>query len=436
MSSLPRGRRRPLHAAVAVAVAALLAGCGGPSPTPSRSAAGATPSPAASPSSPAPSRSPASPAPSPSSAGPFDPSAVAVTFEPVVGGLSSPLGVAHAGDGSGRIFVAEQGGAIRIVRDGALVDRPFLDIGDRISSGGERGLLGLAFHPDYPDDPRFFVNYTDEGGDTQVASYTVDPADPDRADPGSEVRLLTVGQPYANHNGGALAFGPDGYLYIALGDGGSGGDPLDNGQSLSTLLGKIARIDVDRTEGDLRFAIPDDNPFVGTADARPEIWLYGLRNPWRMSFDRATGDLWIGDVGQSSWEEIDVARAGVGGTNFGWNRMEGAHCFRPAENCETPDLALPVTEYATGAGGCTVIGGGVYRGTEQAALVGGYIFGDFCSGTVWAIDPASAGSSPVEPVVVGETGATISSFGEDEAGEMYATDLSSGELLRVVGSPR
>jgi glucose/arabinose dehydrogenase len=392
-----------------VAVAAFAAACGGAAATPGTSVA----------------RSSAS--------GSFDPSHVAVGLERVVDGLTSPLAIVHAGDGSGRLFVVEQAGVIRIVRDGSLVDAPFLDITDRILSGGERGLLGLAFHPDFPTDPRLFVDYTDSEGDTQIASYTVDPANLDRADPASEIRLLSQHQPYANHNGGALAFGPDGYLYIGLGDGGSGGDPHGNGQSLGTLLGKILRIDVDRTEGDLRYAIPDDNPFVGRAGALGEIWLLGLRNPWRMSFDRATGDLWIGDVGQNAWEEVDVARAGVGGANFGWNRMEGSHCFRPASGCEDPALALPVAEYSHD-NGCTVIGGGVYRGSEQPALAGGYLFGDYCSGLVWAIDPASNG--PTEPVLVGETGATISSFGEDEAGEMYVTDLRSGELLRVTATAR
>ena len=244
-------------------------------------------------------------------------------------GLRDPLALTQAGDGSGRLFVAEQEGAIRIVRDGALIDEPFLDISQRISSGGERGLLGLAFHPDFPTDPRFFVNYTDTSGDTSVSSFVVDPANPDRADPGSEVRLLFIAQPFANHNGGALAFGPDGFLYISTGDGGSGGDPLGNGQSLETLLGKILRIDVDKTEGDRAYAVPADNPFVGQAGALPEIFVFGMRNPWRMSFDRANGDLWIGDVGQNSWEEIDVVRSGTSGQNFGWNLMEGDHCFRP-----------------------------------------------------------------------------------------------------------
>jgi len=345
-----------------------------------------------------------------------------------VSGLRDPLALTHAGDGSGRLFVAEQEGAIRIVRDGALIDEPFLDISQRISSGGERGLLGLAFHPDFPTDPRFFVNYTDTSGDTSVSSFVVDPANPDRADPGSEVRLLFIAQPFANHNGGALAFGPDGFLYISTGDGGSGGDPLGNGQSLETLLGKILRIDVDKTEGDRAYAVPADNPFVGQAGALPEIFVFGMRNPWRMSFDRANGDLWIGDVGQNSWEEIDVVRSGTSGQNFGWNLMEGDHCFQPAEGCEEPSLVPPVTEYGRDEG-TTVIGGPVYRGSEQPALVGGYVFADFGSRRFWLIDAASDG--PTEPVLALENGPNVASFGEDEAGEIYATALATGEVLKV-----
>ena len=410
-------------------LAFIVAGCAGPGPT--RSPGSSAPAPSIAPSG-QPNDSP-SPAVSVAPGGPFDPARVGLTLEPVVSGLSDPLAVTHAADASGRLFVAEQGGRIRIVRDGTLVDEPFLDISKRISAGGERGLLGLAFHPDYPTDPRFFVNYTDPNGDTRVASFTVDPATPDLADPGSEVRLLSIGQPYANHNGGALAFGPDGFLYIATGDGGSGGDPHGNGQSLETLLGKILRIDVNPTEGSKAYAIPADNPFVGDAGTLPEIFVYGLRNPWRMSFDRATGDLWIGDVGQGAWEEIDVVRAGTSGQNFGWNLMEGAHCFRPAEGCEDPSLVLPVTEYTRNLGS-TVIGGVVYRGSDQPALVGGYVFADYGSGNVFLIDAATDG--PTDPVLALESGATLSSFGEDEAGEVYATDLASGELLRVVAVPR
>jgi glucose/arabinose dehydrogenase len=380
--------------------------------------------------------SPASPA-SPGSAGPaFNPTGVAVTLEVVVDGLDAPLAIVNAGDGSGRLFVAEQGGRIRIVRNGQVEPAVFLDIGAQISSGGERGLLGLAFHPRYPDDPRVFVDYTDREGDTRVSSFTLDPADPDRLDPGSEVNLLHIAQPFANHNGGAVVFDQDGFLLVAMGDGGSGGDPQGNGQSLTTLLGKILRIDIDQgadqAAGRL-YGIPADNPFAdGGAERRPEIWLSGLRNPWRMSVDRATGDLWLGDVGQNAWEEIDVQRvAAAGGTNFGWNRMEGTHCFEPEQGCEDPSLVLPVSDYGHDLG-CTVIGGNVYRGTAQAALVGGYVFGDYCSGRLFAIDAASdAYQSPVE---VARTDRNLSAFGEDEAGELYVTDIGGGELLRVVAT--
>jgi glucose/arabinose dehydrogenase len=370
-----------------------------------------------------------------SSAGPsvaarFDPAGLTVGLETVVDGLDAPLAATSAGDASGTIFVTEQGGQIRIVRDGKLVASPFLDISARITSGGERGLLGLAFHPDFPTDPRIFVNYTDANGDTQVSSFRVDPTLPDAADPSSEVKILHIAQPYANHNGGAVVFGPDGFLYVATGDGGSGGDPHGNGQSLTTLLGKILRIDIDRTGGARPYAIPPGNPFVDTADALPEIYLYGLRNPWRISFDRTTGDLWIGDVGQSAWEEVDVARAGTSGQNFGWNIMEGNHCYQPPGDCIRTGLTLPVAEYSHDAG-CTVIGGYVYRGSAQPALAGGYLFGDYCSGTIWAIDPSQDVLRP--PTVVLRGSASLSSFGEDERGELYATDISGGRLLRVTG---
>jgi glucose/arabinose dehydrogenase len=408
---------------------AFVAGCSGPGPTSRPPSGSPGSSPASSPgTSPGPSAVPSGLPPSAPPGGAFDPARVGLSLEPFVSGLHAPLALMHAGDDSGRLFVAEQGGAIRIVRDAGLVEEPFLDISQRISSGGERGLLGLAFHPDFPTDPRFFVNYTDTNGDTHVSSFVVDPANPDRADPASEVGLLFIDQPYANHNGGALAFGPDGFLYISTGDGGSGGDPHGNGQSLGTLLGKILRIDVDKTEGDHAYAIPVDNPFVGQAGSLPEIFVFGLRNPWRMSFDRATGDLWIGDVGQNSWEEIDVLRSGTSGQNFGWNLKEGAHCFRPAEGCEDPSLVPPVTEYGRDVG-TTVIGGLVYRGSEQPALVGGYVFADFGSKKIWLIDAATDG--PTEPVLALENGPNIASFGEDEAGEIYATALSTGEVLKV-----
>ena len=260
--------------------------------------------------------------------------------------LQAPVDVTNAGDGSGRIFVVEQAGRIRIVHDGALVDRPFLDIVDRIDSGGERGLLGLAFHPDFPADPRFVVDYTDRDGDTVIATYRVPDARSDVVDPATEAIILHIDQPFPNHNGGAVEFGPDGMLYVGMGDGGSANDPRGNGRSLGTLLAKILRIDIDGG-GSAPYAVPADNPFLDVAGARPEIWATGMRNPWRMNFDRATGDLWIGDVGQNRWEEIDVARAGVGGLDFGWSTMEGFQCFRPQEGCDQTGLTLPITAVRT-----------------------------------------------------------------------------------------
>jgi glucose/arabinose dehydrogenase len=367
--------------------------------------------------------------------GPSGLARVSVTLAPFVDGLTAPLAIVNAGDGTNRLFVAEQGGRIRVIRDGRSVATPFLDIGDEITTGGERGLLGVAFHPDYPRDPRVFVDYTDANGDTQVSSFTVIASDPDRLDPTTETPILHVQQPFANHNGGALVFDPSGMLLISLGDGGSGGDPQGNGQSLTTLLGKILRIDVGGNDAGHPYRIPVDNPFAdGAGGRRPEIWLYGLRNPWRISFDRATKDLWIGDVGQNAWEEVDVQRAGQpGGTNFGWNRMEGTHCFQPPRDCQDPSLTLPVTDYGHDLG-CTVIGGGVYRGSAQAALVGGYVFGDYCSGRLWAIDPAGDGYRA--PTEVGDSGRSLSAFGEDEAGELYAADIGGGAILRVTATTR
>ena len=365
----------------------------------------------------------------------FDPRRVAVMLEPFVDGLTQPLAIVNAADGGNRLFVAEQGGRIRIIRDGRIGATPVLDISAEITTGGERGLLGVAFHPKYPSDPRVFVDYTDTNGDTQVSSFVVSSGDVDRLDPTSETRILHVTQPYPNHTGGALVFDPGGMLLVSLGDGGSGGDPQGNGQSLGTLLGKILRIDVDHADADHPYRIPADNPFAdGAAGHRPEISLWGLRNPWRMSFDRATGDLWIGDVGQNLWEEVDVQRAGAPrGTNFGWNRMEGTHCFQPAQGCEDASLTLPVTDYGHDLG-CTVIGGNVYRGSAQKPLVGGYMFGDYCTGTIWAIDSAGDGYRP--PVQVGASGRNLSAFGEDETGELFAADISGGAILRVAATAR
>ncbi len=359
----------------------------------------------------------------------FDPTRVEVRFSTVTSVPGRPLAIANAGDGSGRLFVAEQGGAVYIVKSGKVTATPFLDISDQVSDGSEQGLLGIAFHPDFPSDNRVFVDYTNGAGDTVVSSFEVASGSPDVVVPGSEVVVITIDQPYANHNGGAINFGPNGYLYIALGDGGDGGDPGNRAQNKDSLLGKILRLDVSPAAG---YAIPASNPFVGR-DGADEIWLYGLRNPFRFSFDRANGDLWLGDVGQGEGEEIDVARAGVGGLNFGWRIMEGNHCFNPSSGCSTGGLTLPVVEYPHVLGHCAVIGGNVYRGSTYPFLKGGYVFSDECTGFTWAV--AAAGGEAKTLVYVGDGSAGIAGYGEDEAGELYAADLG-GQLYRVQGIAR
>ncbi|MGF1614620.1 MAG: PQQ-dependent sugar dehydrogenase [Gammaproteobacteria bacterium] len=326
-------------------------------------------------------------------------------------GLQQPLFLTHAGDGSRRLFVLEQPGRIRILLQQQLLPRPFLDITERVRAGGERGLLGLAFHPNYPDNGRLFVNYTRQpDGATVVAEYRTS-ADPDQAAMEERV-LLTVPQPYGNHNGGMLAFGPDGHLYIALGDGGLAGDPLNRAQNRNELLGKILRIDVNQGSP---YAIPDDNPFARNG-GRPEIYALGLRNPWRFSFDRGTGELWAADVGQNRWEEINVIRRGG---NYGWRIMEGNHCFMPPIVCSTEGLERPVAEYRNTGHHCSVTGGYVYRGDQIPALVGSYVVGDYCSGDVMRLQQHQV-------QVLLETELGISSFGEDEAGEIYVIDHAGG----------
>jgi len=357
-----------------------------------------------------------------------DPNHVSVALELVATGLQRPVAVRVAGDGGGRLFIVEQPGRVRIVDGGGLRPAPFLDIRDRVrDSANEQGLLGLAFHPDYAHNGRFFVNYTDLAGDTVVAEYARSDGDPDRSDPSSEAIIMSIQQPFSNHNGGDIAFGPDTYLWIATGDGGSGGDPHGNGQNLQTLLGKLLRVDVDNGS---TYTIPPDNPFTDDPEARDEIWALGLRNPWRFSFDRETGDLYIGDVGQSSLEEINFeSRLDPGGRNYGWNTMEGSSCYQ-SSTCSTDGLTLPVAEYSH-ASGCSVTGGYVYRGSRFPDLDGLYLYGDFCSGTLWALAPAGTGGWTV--AVVAETGAGIASFGEDEDGELYLTDLGSGTVFMITG---
>lgn len=360
--------------------------------------------------------------------------AASVTLEPYATVKGGPLAIVAPRDGTGRLFVASQDGLAWVVRDGKTSAVPLLDVRDNFTTGGERGLLGLAVHPRFPADPRIFVDYTDANGDTVVSSFRINAADPNRVDPDSEAVILQVDQPASNHNGGAIVFGPDGYLYISLGDGGGGNS--GNGQKLDTLLGKILRIDVDATSV-APYGIPADNPFAHTAGARPEIWLYGLRNPWRTSFDPETGDFWIGDVGASAWEEVDVirsggsGRAGAGGQNLGWDVMEGAHCLDGSTSCRTEGLTLPVTEYGHDQG-CTVIGGAVYRGAVYPMLRGLYVFDDACSGTVFAIDATT--SALVKPTIVGTFEGSPVSFGEDQAAELYVANLD-GTISRVVAAP-
>jgi glucose/arabinose dehydrogenase len=314
-------------------------------------------------------------------------------------------------DGSGRLFVIEKPGRIRILQDGQLQSEPFLDITDRVGSqGNEQGLLGLAFHPQYSQNGRFFVNYTDINGDTVIARFQVSGA-PNLADPNSEVKLLGIDQPYANHNGGVLLFGPDGYLYAGLGDGGSQGDPQGNAQNTSSLLGKILRIDVDSGES---YTVPPDNPLGN------EVWAYGLRNPWRMSFDSSTGDLYIGDVGQNVWEEINFLPAGFsGGANFGWDHREGAHEF---EGGGPQGMLDPVAEYSHQEGGCSVTGGYVYRGA-MPEWNGIYLYGDYCTGLIWGL---IGGENGWQKQQLFDVDYTITSFGQDENGEIYLVSDSGG----------
>jgi len=335
----------------------------------------------------------------------------------IASGFRKPLDIQHAGDNSGRLFIVEQRGVIRILQNGLVLEQPFLDITDRVfDRGNEQGLLGLAFHPEFEHNGFFYVNYTERNGRTVIARFQ---ARNNVADPSSEVRLLRVEQPYPNHNGGGLAFGPDGYLYIALGDGGSGGDPLGHGQNPNTLLGALLRIDVNH--GD-RYQLPPDNPFGN------EVFHYGLRNPWRFSFDSLTGDLWIADVGQGSWEEVNFLPANTpGGVNFGWNVFEGRH---PYSGGEIPaNYQPPIFEYSH-QWGCSVTGGYVYRGS-MPEWQGVYFYGDYCSGKVWGgLQIVATSDETAVSTVLFETGALIASFGVDEASEIYLAD-HRGAILRL-----
>jgi glucose/arabinose dehydrogenase len=342
-------------------------------------------------------------------------------------GFDEPLQVTHADDGSDRIFVVEKKGRVWEIEDGAVAGEPFFDISNDVSTNSERGLLSIAFAPDFRDSGVLYADYTDRSGTSVVVRLEA----PDGGGPVSledGVVRLVVEQPYSNHNGGQLAFGPDGYLYVGFGDGGSGGDPDGNGQDPASLLGKLLRLDASFEAGAasesaggysvVPFRVPEDNPFVGEDGVRPEIWALGLRNPWRFSFDRETGDLWIGDVGQSAWEEVDFQPASsAGGENYGWNRLEGTHVFEEPVDIEKP--VMPVFEYGRDLGQ-SVTGGFVYRGDRVPDLAGTYVFGDYGSGTIWGLRPAGQGW---EDFVLAETDLVISSFGEDERGELYVVDF-------------
>jgi glucose/arabinose dehydrogenase len=361
-----------------------------------------------------------------------DLSALSVRLEPLVENVEQPLFVTHAGDGSGRLFIVEKVGRILVLQDGQLLATPFLDISDKVSLSSEQGLLGLAFAPDFATSGLFYVNYTNEIGDSVIARFALAADDPNRADPASELPILQLDQPAPNHNGGMIAFGPDGYLWIGMGDGGAANDRFGNGQNPQTLLGKMLRINVN-SDPDEAYTIPADNPWVAAdsngQDVRNEVWAVGLRNPWRFSFDRQTGDLWIGDVGQNMYEEIHYVPAGsAGGLNFGWPIMEGLHCFQE-ENCDPTGLELPVAEY-THSGNCSVTGGYVYRGEAHPAWNGVYFYGDYCGGRIWALAPdGSGGWATVELL---QNPMALSSFGEDETGELYVTDMAGGVVYRMV----
>ncbi|MDC8000359.1 PQQ-dependent sugar dehydrogenase [Aequorivita todarodis] len=350
-----------------------------------------------------------------------------VDIELFKSGFSDPLNIQHANDD--RLFVVEQGGKIKIIQaDGTVNTTPFLDISGQISSGGERGLLGLAFHPDYTNNGYFYVNYTKPNGDTQISRFSVDSGNPDIADENSELPIIGYSQPFSNHNGGCLAFGPDGYLYIASGDGGSSGDPGNRAQNINLLLGKLLRLDVDNPSGGNNYGIPPDNPFVGNPNAREEIWAYGLRNPWRFSFDFTANELWIADVGQTSREEINRVNAGEAGLNYGWRCYEGTQPYN-TQNCPPQsEFTFPLAEYTHANGNCSITGGYVYSGSMYPAISNLYFFGDYCSGMIGTVDILG------NLINHGQFSGNWVSFGEDVNKELYIVD-KGGSIYRITGEP-
>ena len=356
-------------------------------------------------------------------------SPVAISLQVAASGLSVPLDLEQPNDGSGRLFVVEQRGTIKIVQNSALLPQPFLDISNKVIFQGEMGLLGLTFHPAFQANGKFYVNYVrNAGGQFQsvIAEYQVSGANPNQANPSSERILLTIDQVnnFPNHKAGQLAFGPDGFLYFGLGDGGGEGDPLRHGQNTQTLLGKMMRIDVNNSGATTPYAIPADNPFAG-GGGLPEIYAIGFRNPWRFSFDRSSGRLFVADVGQDSFEEIDIVTKGG---NYGWNTMEGDHCFNPPSGCNMAGLILPIVEIPHPEGEA-VIGGFVYHGTGLAGMQGRYIFGDL-NGQIWSLTENPPNT--FTRTLILKPGFNISSFGQDSAGELYVVDISGGRVLKLV----
>ena len=348
-----------------------------------------------------------------------------LTLEKFVDGLTRPVYLTHTSDDSGWLYIIEQPGRIRVVQEGALVETPFLNITDRVgSSGNEQGLLSMAFAPDYKLSGYFYVNYTNKDGDTIISRFSTTP-DRSAANADSELVILKIDQPYANHNGGQLQFGPDKMLYIGMGDGGSQGDPKGSAQDPQDLLGKLLRIDVQNANATQPYAIPVDNPKWDSKEVRPEIWAFGLRNPWRFSFDRTTGNMFIADVGQNTIEEVNVQPADIGGLNYGWNKREGQEAYAGGEM--QPNFTDPVTQYQHSEG-CSITGGYVYRGQAIPALQGVYVYGDYCNGNMWALrqDPSGTWVNTALP----NAGFQISSFGEDAVGELYVMDLD-GTVYRV-----
>ena len=349
-----------------------------------------------------------------------------VTIELFKSGFNKPLNIQHANDN--RLFVVEQGGRIKIIQpDGTINPLPYLDISNQVSNGSEQGLLGLAFHPNYSSNGYFYVNYTDVNGDTKVSRFSVDASNPDVATSNSELLLLSYDQPFSNHNGGNVLFGPDGYLYISSGDGGSGGDPNNNGQNINSFLGKLLRIDVDNPSGGNNYGIPSGNPFVGNTNAKQEIFAYGLRNPWRFSIDTVENNIWIADVGQGNWEEINRAPLESAGLNYGWRCYEGTHPYNTGNCPPQSELYFPIGEYSHSGGNCSITGGFVYRGSVYSDIAGLYFYADYCSGMIGTVD--SSGNM----INHGNFSGNWVSFGESVDKELFIIDISNGGIYKIKG---